>query len=297
MFLAGFPAGKGWFQIKFIQFFRIKKGFWWFGTANGLQRYDGRKIIMFRVGPDQEDYLPSQAISQIIEDKSGKFWVRCGTEVGLFDPATFRYRRASIKTDREVAPRASYYLWQSPQGEIIVTIRNNGFYTYDSASHSFLSGKNSFSLPEGWLPIRMTDDAGTGRYWIVADSGLSLFDPIQKKLFNRYNNPEHIQLFTKEKLNEHITSFFIDHSRRAWIVAWRPRQPKADFYCYDLRSNVYCRIPLAWLRPLHDIMNWSHFMSKRMVLSGVMAKCCSCSTMKCRNAFTTSGMNILMIMD
>ncbi|HSB94590.1 MAG TPA: two-component regulator propeller domain-containing protein, partial [Flavitalea sp.] len=215
-----------------------RKGFWWFGTANGLQRYDGRKIIMFKAGPDTEDYLPSQAISQLFEDKSGKFWVRCGSEVGLFDPTTFRYRRATIKITGEVAPRAEYSLWQSPDGQVIVTIRNHGFYTYDSSSHSFHAGRNPFKLPNGWLPIRFTDDAGTGRYWIVADSGLSLFDPIQKKLFNRLNNPEHIQLFHQERLNKHITSFFVDHSRRAWIVTWLPHQPKENFYCYDLNANI-----------------------------------------------------------
>jgi len=214
-----------------------RKGFWWFGTANGLQRYDGRKIIMFKAGVQQEDYLPSQPISQLFEDKTGKFWVRSGTEIGLFDPATFRYRRAKIKAEGNVAPRAEYILWQSGRGEVFVVIRNHGIYGYDSASHSFNSRALSFKLPDHWAPIKMADDGGTGRYWIIADSGLSLFDPVKKQLFNKHRNPAGLPIFNESELNRDVTTFFVDHSRRAWIVTWAAQQAKAKVYCYDLKAN------------------------------------------------------------
>src|SRR5688572_16436436 len=89
-----------------------KKGFMWFGTANGLQRYDGRKIIMFRTAEPEGDYLPARSISQIFLDKKGNFWVRCGKEVGIFDPATFRYKRAKIRLDSEPSVRSDYVMWQ-----------------------------------------------------------------------------------------------------------------------------------------------------------------------------------------
>jgi len=86
--------------------FQDQKGFMWFGTANGLQRYDGRKIIRFTPPPGSDEYLPPVSISQMFEDKRGRIWVRCGKDVGLFDPATFRYRRAVISPGTEVHPRA-----------------------------------------------------------------------------------------------------------------------------------------------------------------------------------------------
>ncbi|RYZ20801.1 MAG: hypothetical protein EOO10_22920, partial [Chitinophagaceae bacterium] len=54
--------------------FQDKKGFMWFGTANGLQRYDGRKIIRFTPPPGSDQYLPPVSISQMFEDKKGKIW-------------------------------------------------------------------------------------------------------------------------------------------------------------------------------------------------------------------------------
>lgn len=53
-----------------------KKGFMWMGTANGLQRFDGRKLIMFRPPANPGEYLPATAIYQIFEDARNNFWVR-----------------------------------------------------------------------------------------------------------------------------------------------------------------------------------------------------------------------------
>lgn len=216
-----------------------KRGFWWFGTANGLQRYDGRKIIMFKAGRDQQDYLPSQAVSQIIEDRSGKFWIRCGAEVGLFDPATFRYRRARVNTTGMVPPRSEYALWQSPQGEIMLIIRKQGFYTYDSADHSFKSSRNPFQLPAHWLPVQFASDATGNRFWIACDSGLVQYDPVTRSIFNRLNSNDTRSIFNQRNLNEHITSFFVDRLQRAWIVTWPSGESKQRSYCFDLKSNAF----------------------------------------------------------
>ncbi|RYF89777.1 MAG: hypothetical protein EOO00_09645, partial [Chitinophagaceae bacterium] len=63
---------------------------------NGLQRYDGKKIIQFRPPPGSRDYLPPVSISQMFEDKNGNIWIRTGQEVGIFDPATFRYKKPAL---------------------------------------------------------------------------------------------------------------------------------------------------------------------------------------------------------
>ncbi len=52
-----------------------KSGFMWFGTQDGLNRYDGYNFKMFKIIPDDSSSLTSNFIFSIIEDQSGTLHV------------------------------------------------------------------------------------------------------------------------------------------------------------------------------------------------------------------------------
>jgi ligand-binding sensor domain-containing protein len=56
-------------------------GFIWFGTQNGLVKYDGYKLISFRNEPVDKYSLSSNLILSILEDKEKNLWI--GTLYGL----------------------------------------------------------------------------------------------------------------------------------------------------------------------------------------------------------------------
>jgi len=59
-----------------------KKGFLWFGTKDGLDRYDGYSFKIFRSNPDDPGSIGSNFIHSLYEDPTGVLWV--GTEKGLY---------------------------------------------------------------------------------------------------------------------------------------------------------------------------------------------------------------------
>jgi ligand-binding sensor domain-containing protein/signal transduction histidine kinase len=59
-----------------------KKGFLWFGTKDGLNRFDGYTFKVFRNNPDEKGSIGSNFIHSLYEDRNGKIWV--GTERGLY---------------------------------------------------------------------------------------------------------------------------------------------------------------------------------------------------------------------
>jgi len=63
---------------------RDKRGFMWFGTWNGLCRYDGYAFKTYRKGSNSEG-LPDNFVQTLCEDEKGNIWVGTGEGLSCFD--------------------------------------------------------------------------------------------------------------------------------------------------------------------------------------------------------------------
>lgn len=52
-----------------------QRGFVWFGTEDGLTRYDGHYFKIFNVDPSKKGTLSGNIITDIVEDKNGMLWI------------------------------------------------------------------------------------------------------------------------------------------------------------------------------------------------------------------------------
>jgi ligand-binding sensor domain-containing protein/two-component sensor histidine kinase len=69
-----------------LAIFQDSHGFLWFGTAEGLSRFDGYQFANYRV----EQGLPSNVITDFLETRSGVYWVATNGGLCRFDPGGAR---------------------------------------------------------------------------------------------------------------------------------------------------------------------------------------------------------------
>jgi len=64
-----------------LKIFQDTKGFIWFGTRNGLNRYDGSEFVIYKHDPKDSLTLSDNHIWSLAEDNDRNLWV--GTARGL----------------------------------------------------------------------------------------------------------------------------------------------------------------------------------------------------------------------
>jgi len=90
-------------------FYQDKTGFIWIGTRNGLNRYDGLRIINFR--PTAGNSISNEIINDIAEDSGGRIWVATMNGLNQYDPATNHWKvfLPDVKLSNEDIP--SNLIW------------------------------------------------------------------------------------------------------------------------------------------------------------------------------------------
>ena len=158
------------------------QGFMWFGTEDGLDRFDGYEIRHFIHSRGNSGSVPSNWIAALARDNSGRLWV--GTEGGGLvwrDAAVNEFRAPALgqsPTLRDPAAKMRA-LYVDRSGRLWVATRGAGVLMLDTAQrrsrewHS--EPGNAASLSDDSV-FAFAEDAA-GKIWIGTANGLDRLDP------------------------------------------------------------------------------------------------------------------------
>ncbi len=185
-------------------------GFIWFGTNEGLNKYDGYNFTVYKNNPEDKNSISNNAIESIYEDKSGNLWVGTENGLNLYDRDNDRFIYNVPLSRRRIAN-----FLELEDGRIFMASRNSGLYLYNPKNDSvtsFLPDENDTnSLSSFELTSVLMDN--NGNIWIGSSDGLNLLDTLTYE-FTRFRHNENDK---NTIANSNIQALCIDSKNRIWV--------------------------------------------------------------------------------
>src|SRR3984957_14885951 len=85
---ARISSSQGLSQARVSDIVQDDQGFIWFGTWNGLNRYDGYNFKVFKHEPERQESLSGVFVYSLFKGRAGTIWVGTGQFLDRFDPLT-----------------------------------------------------------------------------------------------------------------------------------------------------------------------------------------------------------------
>ncbi|MCC8018588.1 MAG: response regulator [Rikenellaceae bacterium] len=167
--------GDGLSQITVICIRQDAQGYMWFGTRNGLNRYDGYGFDVYMTDPDNPASISDNHILSMEESPDGRLWI--GTNHGLnrYDPRTDRFTRYyhSPGDPSSISGDIVQSLGYDSSGKLWVGT-HNGLDMYDEAGDRFLRHDLGGLLADN--PVYDILPRGQKLYLGTMSSGLIIYD-------------------------------------------------------------------------------------------------------------------------
>ncbi|AYL97825.1 hybrid sensor histidine kinase/response regulator [Mucilaginibacter celer] len=182
--------------------FQDSRGFMWFGTRDGLNRYDGSKVVIYRNNPADKTSISDNFINCIYEDANHKLWIGTNYNLNKFDPVTGKFTRCGFNNTgiNTLYRYDDHNVWVGTQGKGIRLLDIN-----TCRPQNFAHG-NFPGLVCDTINTLYQDAAKT--LWVGTPHGLSTFNAATKA-FNPVN--------VAEVIASPIVSITADRADNLWI--------------------------------------------------------------------------------
>src|SRR5215211_1332762 len=102
--------------------FQDSRGFLWFGTQDGLNRYDGYNFKIYKPDPDVPNSLSDRWITSLVEDKDGYLWIGTANGLDLFERTTgnFKHYIYSPSQQEGISGKSITALYEDSRGRFWV---------------------------------------------------------------------------------------------------------------------------------------------------------------------------------
>jgi len=151
-----------------------KRGFMWFGTRDGLNRYDGRTVNVYgHISGDKTSIIDNDYIYSIKEDNSGNIWFGSQKGLSYYSLATDRFEQINYQAAGKTKPNsfAILCIYITRDGKVIFGTNEGFSYLIDRTSRNFIHVSSKDGL-QGTQVNAISED-GAGNLWVGTEKGLN----------------------------------------------------------------------------------------------------------------------------
>lgn len=196
-------------------------GFIWFGTVDGLYRYDGFNYKVYRNEKDNQNSLAWNTIRALCIGKNNKLWIGTqGAGLECLDLTTNKFTHYSYAENNKegISGNDIWALTSDRKGNIWVGVVGDGVDMLDVSTNKFT---HYAVLPQEIkaiekITIRSIFEDHNGIIWVgMVNYGLSAIDTKTGKVRNYQNHYD-----KKSLLSNEIRNIFEDSKGRLWVSCY-----------------------------------------------------------------------------
>lgn len=210
------------------------KGFMWFGTNSGLNRYDGYSFKIFKNTPSDSFSLTDNRIAGLFEDNFGKIWVILNESFNVYDPVTERFSQESeiFHKDAGIPVEKITNVQKDKDGNIWFISDQSLLFMYSPLSDSILYFKHIPGNERSIQADEITSIASDSKsdIWMIGSHGI----------LEKIDHNTHDVVYRSEYLYEDYSEWtdlrlFIDKDDDLWIYSTSSADGAFFFDCKKMK--------------------------------------------------------------
>ena len=210
-------------HTKIFCIFQDSDGFMWFGTDDGLNRYDGYEFKIFYHNKKDSTSILSNRIRSIIEDESGDIWIGTGRGLNKYNKDTENFIQYYGNSGRPWEKHVEFItaICEDNSGNIWMGTSLSGIIKFNKLSEKFKYFEADQNNPNSLLHnnIRAILYDSHGELWVGTEN-----HGLNRIIFKKSEDEElHFLKYQYDKQrndclsNNKIWKIFEDHNGTIWI--------------------------------------------------------------------------------
>jgi ligand-binding sensor domain-containing protein len=230
------------------------RGYLWFGTADGLCRFDGYNFKTFQKIAGEKNSLPGNFIVQLAEDHDGKIWIGFLKDgISCYDPATGIFKNYDVSKVDSTTPYTVSTLFVDNENNVWAGMQQKGFIKLDKTTgkythYNIIADTSTFypkDLKVAYNTLHAMYEESKGIYWLATHDGLYRFNAATKDM-----QPVRAKAIQKNAARDDLFNSIVKDKNGLWLSSWA-----GGLSYYDITTNKWSNFKLNSMYKNETISN------------------------------------------
>ena len=208
------------------------QGYIWIGTTNGLARYDGHDVKIFRSLPGDSTSIVDNRIYGLYQTSDSLIWIGTDNGLSIYDPLTRTLKNFPFDVTKKggFPCRVIISFYEDKNGAVWIATDHGLLYTDRRGNHFdqfLLTNCTNPREHEYYYNIVLSiihDPRNPGALLLGTNAGLVRFNLKKKTIDRKYDCPPKLDMYVKE--------MHLDSNMQIWACGWG-----VGVGCFDLRTE------------------------------------------------------------